>query len=356
MFVTILVITIICSGVLLLVLSQSKNSNKNSRIHFISKGKDAGFSLRETELLHRLATRCSLSDPGSVFLSQSQLDICIRNLVRTTRLSGSMDQSTQDFLSRLYDYRKKIGLDNSINKASITNSRQIDENQAIRILAAGYGVHPSKVIKNIGSYLIISRPSNPKLPQSFSWTGMKLSIYFWREDDAGYVFDSDVQDEVFSRGPGLKISHSENLLRTQKRRSIRIKTHKAAFLYILNSDETSNTIEMKPGLKCFIEDLSDTGCAVLIGGKGVAELRVKVQFILNNMGICFSGTVRGVEYNETDNKSILRIEADPMPISTRNHILGEVFGMLPEEEELPFGNLDEEFSKNEAQDTSAMAQ
>jgi c-di-GMP-binding flagellar brake protein YcgR len=206
------------------------------------------------------------------------------------------------------------------------------------------GVHPSRVLKNFGNYMVISRPSNPKLPASYSWNGMKLSIYFWREDDAGYVFDSDVQDEVFTKGTAaLKISHGENLLRTQKRRSIRVKTHKPAFLYILDSDEASNTVEMKPGLKCFVEDISDTGCAILIGGRGVAQLRIKVQFILNTMAICFSGTVRSVEYNENDNKSILRIEADPMAIETRNQILGEVFGMLPEEDnELPFQILDEE--------------
>ena len=55
------------------------------------------------------------------------------------------------------------------------------------------------------------------------------------------------------------------------------------------------------------------------------------------------GTVRSVEYKEDQNRSILRIEADPLPIEVRNQILGEVFGMLPEEEEeLPFRLLGEE--------------
>ena len=360
MFVTILVIIVVVSGVSVLVLSQSNKDKKKSWIQFFAKGKDAGFSFKEIELLRRLAIKCALSDPGSLFWSQSQLDTCIKNMVRSTRLAGGSDQATQDFLSKLYDYRKKIEMERPKIKTGITDSRQIDEGQNLRVLVNGQGVFPSRVVKNIGQYLTITRPNNPKLPISFSWTGLKLSVYFWREDDAGYVFDTDVQDEVFSKGTAsLKVSHAENLFRTQKRRSIRIKTHKAAFLYLLDNDEPSNSVEMSPGLRCFVEDLSDSGCAVLVGGKAAVGLRIKVQFILNNMPICLSGTVRSLDFHEGDNKSLLHIEADPMGIETRNHILGEVFGMLPEEdEELPFRVLDEEAAGEagmEVRETSAVA-
>jgi c-di-GMP-binding flagellar brake protein YcgR len=357
MLITILVIIIVVSGVLVLVLSQSNKDKRKSWIQFFSKGKDAGFSFKEIELLRRLAIKSALDDPTALFWSQKQLDTCIRNMVRSTRLAGGGDQSTQDFLSKLFDYRKKIEMEKPRIKNGITDTRQIEEGQPLRILVNGQGVFVSKVVKNIGQYLIISRPNNPKLPISFSWNGLKLSVYFWREDDAGYVFDTEVLDEVFSRGTAsLKINHGESMFRTQKRRSIRIKTHKVAFLYLLDGDEPSDTIEMNPGLKCFVEDLSDSGCAVLIGGKAVVGLRIKVQFILDNVPICISGTVRSIEYDEEQNRSLLHIEADPMSIETRNHILGEVFGMLPEEEdELPFRVLDEEVEEN-GTNTSAPAE
>ena len=119
--------------------------------------------------------------------------------------------------------------------------------------------------------------------------------------------------------------------------------HKSAFLYLLTSEEDVNKLEINPGLKCFLEDLSDTGCAVTIGGKAQSAIRIKVQFALNNAPIVMSGTVRSVEYHEDANRSLLHVEADPLPIEIRNQILGEVFGMLPEEEEdLPFRMLGEE--------------
>ncbi|GHV86312.1 pilus assembly protein PilZ [Spirochaetia bacterium] len=365
MLITVLVIIIAVSGISVLVLSQSNKDKKKSWIQFFAKGKDAGFSFKEIELLRRLAVKSALDDPSALFWSQNQLDMCIRNMVRSTRLAGGGDQATQDFLSKLYDYRKKIEMEKPRIKNGITDTRQIEEGQTLRVLVNGQGVFVSKLVKNIGQYLTIARPNNPKLPTSFSWTGLKLSVYFWREDDAGYVFDTDVQDEVFSKGTAsLKVSHGENLFRTQKRQSIRIKTHKAAFLYILDNDEVSDTIEMNPGLKCFVEDLSDSGCAVHIGGKAAVGLRIKVQFILNNAPICVSGTVRSLDYQEEENCSLLHMEADPMSIGTRNHILGEVFGMLPEEdEELPFRVLEEASDGNSSEageiadeaDTSTMA-
>jgi hypothetical protein len=119
--------------------------------------------------------------------------------------------------------------------------------------------------------------------------------------------------------------------------------HKAAYLYPVTNDEDINKIETNAGLKCFLKDLSDSGCAITIGGKAAAGLRVKVQFPLNNIPICMSGTVRSLEYKEDLNRSVLHVEADPLPIEIRNLILGEVFGMLPEEEEdLPFRLLGEE--------------
>ena len=318
---------------------------KSGWIQFYAKGKDAGFSFREIELLRRLALKSQLEDPSSLYWSQNQLDLCIKSFVRNIHLSGETDKKpNQDFLAKLYNFRKKIEMEKPRIKNGISNSRQISDGQNLRVLVAGSGVFKSQIVKNTAQYLTISRPTSNKLPGSFSWQGRKLSVYFWREDDAGYVFDTEVLDEVFSKGiASLKISHMDSLFRTQKRKSIRVKMHKSAFLYLLANEEEANKLEVNPGLKCFLEDLSDTGCAITIGGKAAAGLRIKVQFALNNTPICMGGTVRSVEFKEDLNRSLLHVEADPLPIEIRNQILGEVFGMLPEEEEdLPFRMLGEE--------------
>jgi len=331
-------------------LSRTKKEKTGSWVQFYAKGKEAGFSFKEMELLRRLAVRCNIENPSSLYWSQNQLDMCIRTMVRGIRMSGEGDeQGTQDFLSKLYDYRKKIELEKPKIKNGITSSRQISEGQALRILVVGTGVFKSTVIKVSSTNLTISRPTNNKI-SNVSWSTAKISVYFTREDDAGYVFDTIVEDEVFSKGiSSLKIPHSDSLFRTQKRKSVRVKMHKAAFLYLLNENregEEAGKIEMIPGLKCFIEDLSDCGCAIAVGGKAADGMRIKTQFVIDNSAVCMCGTVRSSEFNEENNRSLLHVQADPLPTETRNQILAEVFGMLPNEddEDLPFRVLDEEAS------------
>jgi c-di-GMP-binding flagellar brake protein YcgR len=278
-------------------------------------------------------------EPMAIFWSRNRLDVCIRALVNNSRITGTdEDEATQTLLSKLYDYRKKIEIDKPLVQTGLSSSRDVAPDQPLRILVTGAGVFKSRIIKNTGRYITIARPMGANLPQGFSWRGQHLAVYFWRNDDAGYVFDSDVIDEVYSKGlTALQISHSDSLFRTQKRKSIRLKTNKPAFLYIVKDAVNSERLESVPGLKCIMEDLSDCGCAVAIGGKAAVGMRVKIQFVLDNVPLVMSGTVRSVDIRKDANQSLLHIEADTLPVETRNQILGEVFGMADEEDEpLPF--------------------
>jgi c-di-GMP-binding flagellar brake protein YcgR len=321
-------------GLMVLLLHYPHGETKRtgvSRVQFYSKGKAAGFSPKEINTLKNIARQSVIGDYTTLFQSPEQMDACIRTLVRTIRASGDEDPVKQEFLTKLYEYRKKIEVDTP--KPGITSSREIAEGQTLRVVINNAVVYQSRVLKNNYQYILIIRPVNPKITTSLSWVGQKLSIYFWKEEDAGYVFDCDVLDEVYIKGAvALQISHSDSLFRTQKRKSVRLRTHKTAYLYILNKNDVSNKQETVPGLKCYVEDLSDTGCSVTIGGKAVRDMRVKLQFELDKKAFSMSGTVRSVEYNEETNRSLLHIEADPLKPESKNSVFGELFGMLPEDD------------------------
>jgi c-di-GMP-binding flagellar brake protein YcgR len=237
----------------------------------------------------------------------------------------------QTFLSKLYDFRIKMEMEKSRNQGGIKNSHLISEGQALRILVKGVGVFKSEIIKNRSQCLTISRPVSVKVAPGFPWAGLKITVYLWREDDASYVFDSEVEGEFLFRDvPALRIAHSDSLFRTQKRKSLRIKTRKAAFLYLMDPDERPGRIEVVPGLKCLLEDLSVSGCAVVVGGRATAGLHIKVQFVLGNTPVCMSGRVRSVDIMEDGSRSVLHVEADPLPVGIRNRIMAEVFGMFSE--------------------------
>jgi len=331
--------------VIAIVLTQSKEKSGNW-LQFFAKGKEAGFNIKDMEQLRKLVANCQIKDPVTIFKSQKQFETIIRSMANAVRLSGERnDPTTQFFLAKMFDYYKKIEMEAAENKSRISNSRQISEGQPLRVLVAGTGVFRSEVVKNFGNYITISRPVNSKNAASMQWNGVKISVYFWREEDAGYVFDTEVIDEVFSKGiSSLKVEHNDALFRTQKRKSMRVKFRKPAFLYLINEGDNTHKLEKQPGLKIMLEDISDTGCAFRVNGQATVGLRLKVQFALDKIPICIPATVRSIEYNQETNSSLVRMEADPLPIGTRNHILCEVFDMLPEddEDELPFRVLEEE--------------
>jgi c-di-GMP-binding flagellar brake protein YcgR len=314
---------------LILNLPQKKAAGQGtSWRQFRSQGKAAGFSFREISLLKTVVQQSEKLNPASLFQSPELTEFCIRSLTLTARASGNNSPARQDFIARLYEHRKKIEAEGPGQR--LISSREIEEGQTLRVVVNNSAIYRSKVIKNVHDYILASRPVNSKPGPTLSWLGQKIAIYFWKEEDAGYVFDCEVLDEVFFKGSAaIKISHSDSLFRTQKRRSPRAKTHKSTYLYLLNDETSSDKLETKPGLRCFVEDLSDTGCAVTIGGKVNPGIRVKLQFELDRKPFSMSGTVRSTEYNGETRRSLLHIEADPLNQEAKNAIFGEMFSALP---------------------------
>jgi c-di-GMP-binding flagellar brake protein YcgR len=341
-FILVIVVLFLC---IVLFARSGGEKNKGNWLKFFAKGKEAGFSIRELEQIRKLVSNNDIDDPALIFTSQKHLETCIRSVVNAVRMSGeSEDPAIQDFLSRLFDYCKQLGIKNAEKKSNITTSRQIGEGQVLKVLVSGTGVFKSAVIKNFGNYLTITRPTNQKMTSHMQWDGLAISVYFWREDDAGYVFDTQVLDEVFSMGlSALKIAHNDALFRTQKRTSLRVKLNKAAFVYLVN-DMDPHKMEKSPGLRCMMEDISDTGCAFRVTGLAPVGQRLKVQFSLDHVPVCIPGTIRSVDYQQASNISVVHMEADELPISTKNHILCEVFDMLSDDDddELPYRVIEEE--------------
>ena len=213
----------------------------------------------------------------------------------------------------------------------LASSRSIVQGQRLRILVPGLGVYGSTVIDSNDRYLVISYPAGGRVPAGFKWRGTRVSVYFWRQDDAGYVFDTYVLEDLRIRDiPVLQLGHSNSLLRTQKRKSVRARAKIGAYLYVLKRLEGAyEKPERVPGLKCVVHDLSEDGLAVLIGGKARGGMQVKVQFVAAEAHIVMSGTVRSADFNMTTNQSLLHIEAASPSARMRNLIRAHVYSIGP---------------------------
>jgi len=304
-------------------------------IHFYTKGKESGFSFREINLLRKVAVHNHLDNPISLFWSIRQLDRSIRGVMLRFRTEGKEnDESSILFINKLFEFRKKVELSLPKYTLGLKTTRKLITHQRLKITLPGVGTFNSSVVENLRRYMAISYPEGPKLPPGASWRGQRINVYFWRAEDAGYVFETKVlEDFIEQKYPILHVAHSDNLIRSQKRRSVRVEVRKPAFLYPLSSIAQANeNEEQTSGLRCRLIDVSEDGAAALVGGRAKVGLAVKLQFLLTSNTIVMCGVVKGVTYNQKKNQSVLHIQAVPLSLRERNKMLSFDYKIFQERE------------------------
>ncbi len=304
-------------------------------MQFYAKGRESGFSMKEIHLLRKVAVENRLENPTSLFWSIKQLDKSIRGTIMRFRNEGVYtEENNVNFVGKLFDFRRRVELNLPKYKLGLKSSRKIATHQKIKINLPGAGLYYSSVVENLRKYMAISYPEGPVLPDGFDWKGQEINIAFWRGDDAGYVFDSTVLEDYSEKNYAiLHITHSDNLIRSQKRSSVRVEVNTPAQLYLMKNLLDSNDVEEKTsGLRCRLLDVSEGGAALLIGGKAKVGTVVKLQFVLSPYKIRMVGTIRGVSFNPKKNQSVLHMQAAPMHPIMRNQLLSFVYNIFGERE------------------------
>lgn len=302
------------------------------RINFFITGMDSGFSLSEISMLWNAAELCKLEQPTALFYSLPSLTKCMTQISNLTSADNS--QKNQLLMTKLFNYRTKIQ-NEADDKKGMTTTHSLDKGQTLRIILPGKGVFTSEIVGN-GNFLVINVPRQKNLiPYTGEdWVGRVVSVYLWRKGDARYVFDTTVtQSGLFLGKSALFLKHSSNLVRTQKRKAVRVKCQIYGMLYIIKKDKVDiNAIETQNGFRCLIEDISESGALIRIGGKGVQNVKIKLQYNIQNKLILMVGVVRTVEFNEEQNQSLLHFECTHIENAMRNEVLKFVYNMMPQNE------------------------
>lgn len=307
--------------------------------NFYCTGFDSGFSFGQMNLVWKLARLASVEEPTVLFWSIPAINRAIASIVSITKNIGEFNSaSMQEFLNKVYAYRSKLELDPPL-KQGMKKSSLIRTGQRLRIVLAKNGIFTSIVLNNEG-LLTISYPIPIKDNyRCFDWSKKKITVYFWRKNDAGYVFDTNVYGVGHYHGRSvLFLEHSDSLQRSQKRKTIRCPCSISAELYLLydNTITDLNSLEIKKGIKCLLEDLSEDGALIRIGGKGQEKMPLKVQFFLGETEVVMSGTVKSVEYNETIDQSRLHFQATNITDEYKQIISLYVYSVIPEEQKQAF--------------------
>ena len=304
-------------------------------MHFYVRGKESGFSFKEINLLRRVAIQNRLKNPTSLFWSVKTLDRCIRSAIVGFRASGQENNPKNlEFLNKLFDFRRRVEFDQPKYRLGLTSTRGIAPGQTFKFALEGGGIYIAKLIENNRRHLAVTYPRGNSTPPGFSWRNEDLRVYFWRAEDAGYYFETKVVGDYIDRKvPILHISHAENLVRAQKRGSVRREANTNASLYPLKTiDQANEGVETRGGYRCKLLDISEDGAAVVIGGRAKAGLPVKIQSELGGDVVVLSGIVKSVNFKQKTRASILHIQARTPTVPMRVKILTFVYGLFDEAE------------------------
>ncbi|OQY35451.1 MAG: hypothetical protein B6241_00685 [Spirochaetaceae bacterium 4572_59] len=321
-----------------------RNGFKNINwIEFYSVGKDAGFSFKEIGLLKKAAVINRHQKPSSLFWSLDVLDKSIAGIHK--KKDAEKDPEEKKYLDyllkKIYSYRKKIEFQKPRYNRGLETTGEIPLNQLLKLKVDMVGVYECSVIENSRHYLLLTYPKGPPLPVGFSWRDRILNVYFWKKEDAGYFFQGRIMDGYPDRNfKTLRMTHSNVVLRSQKRRSVRTACEIPAQLYPVRSVHTATIIpESKPGLRCILQDLSEDGASLLIGGRGEKNMSLKLQFELYGKTTILRGMVRTIDYDSEKNISCLHIQAVEPDEESKYMILSFVYNIFRDDKKsvLPSG-------------------
>ena len=301
------------------------------QINFYVTGLDSGFSFTDLSLLWKVSEICEIKNPMTLFYSLESLKKCMEHISAIAN-SDETDARMQLLLSKLFNYRTKQQ-NESDKKKTKEYTKSLEVGQKLRIILPGKGVFTSEILAN-GKELILSVPKQNNLVTipGEDWVNKVINIYLWRKADARYVFDSVVTSQGLYIGKSsITVKHSYNLVRTQKRKSVRAKCQIYGNLFIVKSNDVDYyTVETRNGYKCLIEDISESGALIRIGGKGIQNIIIKLQFTIHSRLIVMYGIVRTVEFNESDNQTLLHFECTHIETTMKNEILRYVYDILPQ--------------------------
>jgi hypothetical protein len=335
MVIVIVLLALAFLAVLAAILLRRAGGGRFPWLQFYMKGRESGFIFHEINLLRRVSIESKLENPTALFWSTKQLDRAIKGTIITYRARSQENSPEYNLLlSKLFELRKRVEFDQPKYKMGIKTSRKLTPKQGLRIMLPGLGPFSSMIVENLTRYMSVSHPQGPKLPDGFSWKNQKIGVYLWRTEDAGYFFQTKVLEDFLDRKyPILHIAHSENLVRTQKRTSVRVETDLPAELFPLKSiDSTSEAPEDARGLRCRLSDVSEGGAAILIGGKARVGLPIKLQYTIGDSLVVMSGVVKGITFDQKKNRSLLHMQASASSVSMRNRILMYVYNLFGERE------------------------
>jgi c-di-GMP-binding flagellar brake protein YcgR len=230
-----------------------------------------GLPRAHAEMLENLVRACKVKQPTLVFTSAGLLDDTLKKGLYSLQSARGISEEEREKRATLIFQIKQIVERNSRGGASLKNTTLLKPGQMLTITPQGGSPFASRLISNMRDFLTVSTPQGAAGADTRWMRGTPLSVYLWRDNDAGYSFQSKVLGYDSVKGIScVLVQHSRTLRREQRRRNRRREIMRACFYYPIRIIEVpeGRTIQQRASVERSMRglgtviDLSAGGCAI----------------------------------------------------------------------------------------------
>ena len=218
----------------------------------------------EINLLRHLIGVCEIEFPDRVFTSFELFNTCLEK--QGPEASGPISEPDAN---RLRLIRNMIFFGERSRLAPIKSTRELKSNQWLHLKRISTGeVFMAPIIEAGASGLLVTTPRDGHEYVELT-PGEKIDIFFWRDRDASYNFESVVLGQTGSHYLITSLKHVENIERVQRRQFHRVTTSILVNAVPVTRGELDKTSRGEavdtgehPGLRAYVIDISGSGFAL----------------------------------------------------------------------------------------------
>lgn len=299
-------------------------------LKFYAEGRRLGFSFADLQILRSAAESCNIENKFGIFSSINILNQCLKVINAQNRRSmqwGNAEER-EAFLSKLYEYRTKLELKDRENLNRIISTHEMKKKQICVFLVPNGGIFYAALKEKEKKFMhFVMFGASAERAEQTGWTNRPATVYFWRANDAGYIYTCTIlQGKKSSECFDIYASHSNKLTRTQKRKSVRAECQFDGLLFpVYPKKEFNLNTEISGGVKCTISNISEDGAMLMVKGKAAKGVKLKLQFTINNRPVIMCGRIKRFIYEKKINTSRVHFECALISEECKNIIRSYVY-------------------------------
>ncbi len=295
---------------------------------FNQMAKMRGLNKEEAVLLRKLVVAYKLSKPALIFTSMNILDSCIQRQVRKLSLQEIRGESKEDLINHYYRLRNKVVRNRDVRGLSTT--RAIPIGARMRVEVQNYGQYSVQVNQNEEDFLGINIPVLPP-GKGVPWNKKKVKCFYWKEEDASYVFETKVIDVIITDEiQSICLKHVDTITRSQKRRyprkSVRLPVYFSRVRVVAEGGKKKAIVDRRDTHWGTIIDISVGGLSIETAIPVNRNNFIRVEFELReDYKMVAFGKVKRIEKNTARNTWVMHIQFTKIDKKDRNEIFAVLY-------------------------------